>query len=648
MKKYNTLKEYVDKGNFYKAVVEDGSDIIFIVDFSGYILYHNASVEDTLGHAPGSLLGKNFFDFIKRSSLKELRGAFINSMTKLYDENIEFIFRCKNGSFKYLEFNSINLKFKEGVEGMLLDCRDITERKKDAQELLRAQKAKEEFLANMSHEIRTPINGIAGMVNLLLEVQNEDDRVKYLRAIKHSTENLKVIINDILDFSIIESGKLRLEKIGFLLRTQVESIINTFRHQTNEKGLDLQFHIDKEADIVVIGDPVRLSQVLINLISNALKFTHEGSIKIHVELKNIIRDKAHIRFAVHDTGVGIPTVKLETIFESFSQADESITRRYGGTGLGLTISKQLVKLQEGEITVTSEEGSGSTFSFIIPYQIGKAADIEKEKIIPNKKPDASFPKSRVLLVEDNDINRLYAANILKNWNCQVDGAENGFIALERLKSNSYDIIFMDIQMPVMDGYEATKTIRTTFDPPKKNIPIIALTANAVKGDEIKSLKLGMNDYIIKPFQPEDLKNILMKYLLNNPDQPIVYKKPVAPVEEVNEEINIDLSYIISISNNDKKFLKEMVETMCISIPKSLDSINVALKKEAWHEVGRLVHSLKPSMNFLGLAEMKEEASTIEEWCRESQNFPQLSDKIKKFVSTCEQAVIKLNQFQTGV
>lgn len=653
MKRYITLKEYVEKGNFYEAVVEDGSDIIFIVDFSGHIIYHNSSVEDTLGHAPVSLIGNNFFDYIKKDSLKEFRSSFISSMNQLYNENVEFIFRCKDGSFKYLEFNSINLKYKEGVDGMILDCRDISERKEAAQELLRAQKAKEEFLANMSHEIRTPINGIAGMVNLLLEVQNEDDRVKYLKAIKHSTENLKVIINDILDFSIIESGKLRLEKIGFLLRTQIESIINTFRHQTNEKGLHLQFNIDKEADIVVIGDPVRLSQILINLISNALKFTHKGSIKVYVELKNIIHDKAYIRFAVHDTGVGIPAVKLETIFESFSQADETITRRYGGTGLGLTISKQLVELQQGEISVTSEEGHGSTFSFIIPYQIGKVADIETEKIIPDKKLTTSFPKSHVLLVEDNDINRLYATNILKSWNCEVDGAENGVIALERLKSNNYDLIFMDIQMPIMDGYEATKKIRTTFDPPKKDIPVIALTANAVKGDEGKSKKSGMNDYIVKPFQPEDLRFILEKYLVQGAKNEIVPDIAVPDIAvpdiavpdtaEKDEDVNIDLSYIISISKNDKEFLKEMVETMCVSIPESLDLINISLKKEAWHEISRLVHSLKSSMNFLGLTEMKKEASIIEEWCRERKNISQLPDKIQKFVSKCNKAISKLSQ-----
>ncbi|MEQ9167062.1 MAG: PAS domain S-box protein, partial [Fulvivirga sp.] len=208
-----SLLDYVNQGLFYKAVVEDGSDIIFIVDYKGNILYHNPSVEDTLGHAPDSLIGKNFFDYIKPSTLKSFKSEFKKSISKPYDESIEFRFLCKDNSFRYLEFNSINLKHKGGVEGLILDCRDITQRKKDAEELLRAQKAKEQFLANMSHEIRTPINGISGMVNLISEANSEKDKKQYLNAIKNSTESLKVIINDILDLSVIESGKLKFEKI---------------------------------------------------------------------------------------------------------------------------------------------------------------------------------------------------------------------------------------------------------------------------------------------------------------------------------------------------------------------------------------------------------------------------------------------------
>lgn len=645
MKKYESLTEYVSRGAFYKAVVEDGSDIIFIVDFSGNILYHNDSVEETLGHEPKSLIGNNFYDFIQKETLDSFRKSFQLSQTKLYDENVEFIFQCQDGAYKYLEFNSINLKLKEGVEGMLLDCRDITQRKKDAEELLRAQRAKEEFLANMSHEIRTPINGIAGMVNLLLEVQKEEDRIKYLNAIKHSTENLKVIINDILDFSMIESGKLRLEKIGFLVKSHVESVIETFRHQAIDKGLALEFFIEEEADVVVIGDPVRLSQILINLISNAIKFTHDGYIKISILIVHKEERSITLEFQVSDTGVGIPQEKLNTIFDSFSQADESITRRYGGTGLGLTISRQLVELQGGEITVTSTESYGSTFSFSIPYLLGNIKDIEKDIKVPNKKITIRFPQSKVLLVEDNDINRLYATNLLKNWNCTVDSAENGLIALEKLKANQYDIIFMDIQMPVMDGYEATKTIRATFEEDKRDIPIIAITANAIKGDDDKSILVGMNDYIIKPFQPDDLRRVLQKFLLKK-DR--ITRSPEKSNESTlanNTKINLNLAYLINVSNNDPVFLKEMLDTMSASIPRSLSELDNAYKQKAWKEVARIAHSLKPSMNFLGLQELRNDAVIIEEWSKNQKNLDKIKEKIIRFTSGCEIAVKKIRDLK---
>ena len=303
MENRNNLVKYVRDGLFYQSVVEDGSDIIFIVDYEGNILYHNPSVEDTLGHEPGSLIDKNFFDFINTETLESLKKEFKESTRKPYDENVEFVFQCKDQSFKYLEFNSINLKHKDNIEGLILDCRDITQRKKDAEELLRAQHAKEQFLANMSHEIRTPINGIAGMVNLLFEANSEQDRIHYLNAIKHSTENLKVIINDILDLSVIESGKLKFETIGFNIRYQLGAVIDTFIYQSKEKGIDLSYSISPEADHVLLGDPVRLNQILINLINNSLKFTHVGEIAVKVSLEKEYETDHWIRFEVSDTGV---------------------------------------------------------------------------------------------------------------------------------------------------------------------------------------------------------------------------------------------------------------------------------------------------------------------------------------------------------
>jgi PAS domain S-box-containing protein len=600
------IQDYLAQGLFYKAVVEDGSDIIFIVDYKGNILYHNPSVQETLGHAPSSLINENFFDYIKPSTLKAFKKEFEKSIIKPYDESIEFRFLCKDGSYRYLEFNSINLKHKDGVEGLILDCRDITQRKKDAEELLRAQKAKEQFLANMSHEIRTPINGISGMINLLSETTSEEERQQYLNAIKNSTESLKVIINDILDLSVIESGKLRFEIIGFNIKYQLSAVLDTFLYTSKEKGIELNYLIAPEVPSVLLGDPSRLNQVLINLIGNAIKFTHVGEIKINVSLDKENGKFSYVKFQVSDTGVGIPDDKILHIFDSFTQADASVTRRYGGTGLGLTIVKQIVELQNGTINVESKENQGTVFTFIIPYETGQTKDL----IHPHKSSEFkeivkhSFKNLKILLVEDNDINRLYATNILKKWDCIVEGAENGYIGVEKLKNADYDIVLMDVQMPIMDGYEATRKIRQSLDSSKREIPIIALTANAIKGDNEKCFQVGMNDYLSKPFHPEALYKVISKHVNKNQLEANSNK------EDILTNV-INLTYLINICNGDQVFIKDMIETFIKNIPITLNEMQKLAAESNWTGVSDLAHKMKPSFTFVGLESAKELIQTIE-------------------------------------
>jgi PAS domain S-box-containing protein len=600
------IQDYLAQGLFYKAVVEDGSDIIFIVDYKGNILYHNPSVQETLGHAPSSLINENFFDYIKPSTLNVFKKEFEKSIIKPYDESIEFRFLCKDGSYRYLEFNSINLKHKDGVEGLILDCRDITQRKKDAEELLRAQKAKEQFLANMSHEIRTPINGISGMINLLSETTSEEERQQYLNAIKNSTESLKVIINDILDLSVIESGKLRFEIIGFNIKYQLSAVLDTFLYTSKEKGIDLNYLIAPEVPSVLLGDPSRLNQILINLIGNAIKFTHVGEIKINVSLDKENGRFSYVKFQVSDTGVGIPDDKILHIFDSFTQADASVTRRYGGTGLGLTIVKQIVELQNGTINVESKENQGTIFTFIIPYETGQTKDL----IHPHKSSEFkeivkhSFKNLKILLVEDNDINRLYATNILKKWDCIVEGAENGYIGVEKLKNADYDIVLMDVQMPIMDGYEATRKIRQSLDSTKREIPIIALTANAIKGDNEKCFQVGMNDYLSKPFHPEALYKVISKHVNKNQLEANSNK------EDILTNV-INLTYLINICNGDPVFIKDMIETFIKNIPISLNEMQKLASESNWTGVSNLAHKMKPSFTFVGLESAKELIQTIE-------------------------------------
>lgn len=628
------LEAYIKKGSFYKAVVEDGSDIIFIVDFEGNILYHNASVHETLGYRAKSLIGKNFFDFILPSSLEELKANFKQTQKRLYTEKVEFQFLCKDKTYRFLEFNAINLKNKEGLPGLILDCRDITQRKDDAVELLRLQKAKEQFLANISHEIRTPINGIAGIAGLLNTNQNPEEREMYLNAIRHSAENLKVIINDILDLAAIDSGKLKFEKIAFNLKDLLPSLISTFTYQAKEKNLELHYTIDEALNKILLGDPVRLNQILINLISNAVKFTHTGAIQISCELEKEQKGICHIRISVKDTGVGIPAEKLNTIFESFSQADESVTRRYGGTGLGLTIARQLVELQDGRIEVESQEHVGSTFTVRIPYTVGstKVSKLASQHIANNMA--VSTQNVRVLLVEDNDINRLYAKSILQTWKCVTDIAENGVIAIEKLKNNAYDVILMDVQMPVMDGYEATKAIRM-MSHPVGSTPIVALTANATKIDIEKCLIAGMNDYLSKPFTPEDLYQMLFEKLKIVPATSSAIK-----VTSINKQY--DLAYLRNMSGDNQEFIKEMLQTFVQSIPVSIKEMENALNLSDFVQVARIAHQIKPSMTLLGIDHLKESAIQIESLAKNNKAPSlELQVNVMEFTQTCRDIISDL-------
>ena len=634
--KAKSLTTYVRKGSFYKSVVQDGSDIIFIVDYHGNILYHNNSVKEILGYRAASLVGKNFFTFIPPQLLSNFTAEIKKSTKKRFNKSIEFQFMAKDKTYKYLEFNSVNLKQQEGIEGLILDCRDISQRKKDAEELMRAQKAKEQFLANISHEIRTPINGIAGMASLLSQNPSKEEQRTYLNAIKSAADNLKVIINDILDLASIESGKLQLEKIGFNLNDLLHSLIDAYGVQASEKGVKLSYKLAEDANKVFIGDPVRLNQILINLISNAIKFTHAGSIHVSVKTDRIKEGTYRLRFDITDTGIGIPKSKLQTIFESFSQADASVTRKYGGTGLGLTIVKQLIELQKGTIKVVSEEGNGSTFTFTISYQLGKTEFFDETKLYKPKQ-NTQLKNASVLLVEDNDINRLYAGSILKMWGCHFETAENGVVALEKVRNNSFDVILMDIQMPVMDGFETTKAIRQG-DPKKKSVPIIALTANATQKDFEKCIAAGMNDCITKPFTQDDLLKTLTKYL----GKKLPIKKKHSDNEGKTANASIDLTYLKKVSNNNQEFIQEIVNTFLETMPKAIEDIDTLTQEKNWIQLGKVIHKIKPTITLMGIHHLKDKVMDLELQTKDGTNEDSLISLAKEISLHLNRAIDTLN------
>lgn len=639
-----SLDTYVKKGLFHESVVEDGSDIIFVLDYESKVLYHNRSVKETLGYASKALVGKKFIDFIHPSEFSSLQKKFNSCKSKPYCQGVEFRFLCKDGTYKFLEFNSINLKQKEGLKGLIMDCRDITQRKKDAEELLMAQKARELFLANISHEIRTPINGISGMATLLSNNPNSEDAKTYLNAIRSASENLKVIINDILDLSSIESGKLKFERIDFNIEDLVVSLISTFKVQAITKNVDLHYNISTKAKGVFVGDPVRLNQILINLVGNALKFTHRGTITLNVTVSRPGKNKSVLQFDVIDTGIGVPQEKLETIFESFSQADASVTRKYGGTGLGLTIVKQLVELQKGWIKVESKENVGSTFSFGMPYVHGdatSAANANKPKGKMKEIQDLS--QFTILLVEDNDINRLYAGSLLKSSGCKVEMAENGMVAIAKLKSVPIDLVLMDIQMPVMDGFEATMAIRAG-DKKLKDVPIIALTANATLKVIEKCLTIGMNDHLAKPFTPDELYSKLEKYL----DTSSVDKLISADQSLLKTTFTtVDLSFLAKVSGNDHGFVMDVVASILKAAPILVQNIKEGLTENNQRKMAQSIHKLKPSLTMIGLAKTKELADYLEAELTASDMTDYLQQGIHKFCAEVTSAMEELSEVENS-
>ena len=457
-----------------------------------------------------------------------------------YKENMQRAFNNGRMTFEWdhltaagdrlpVEVAFIRVEYKRSyrLAGYFRDLRDhravmaemqLAEQKlREAKELAESSaKIKSEFLANMSHEIRTPMNGIIGITNLAIKNETSESQKEYLLKIKLSARSLLRIVDDILDFSKIEAGRLEIEDAPFSVRSLVNDIRNTAAFLAEEKGIELIVEISEKLDFNVIGDSVRLQQVILNITSNAIKFTHVGSVAINVEVIERHASEAELLFVVEDTGIGMTKEQSEKVFEAFSQADASTTRKYGGTGLGLAISKTLVELMGGKIWFESIPGRGTKFSFTVKLSIAKHHDVSISYDSDTAKFEipGEFHGARILLAEDNEINQLIALELLGEAGFSVDAAMTGKEAVDLFGDNDYDIILMDIQMPEMDGFTATKIIRS--DERAKNIPIVAMTANAMYGDKEKSIEAGMVDHITKPLNPRTVLETICHWLNRKP------------------------------------------------------------------------------------------------------------------------------------
>jgi signal transduction histidine kinase/FixJ family two-component response regulator len=447
--------------------------------------------------------------------------------------------------------------------------REINHRMLVEKQLLKAKEeaeagsqAKGDFLANMSHEIRTPLNAVIGMTELTLGTELTDEQQEYLETVRASSESLLRLLNDILDFSKIEAGQLEMTKIVFDLQTSLDHVADILAVKAQKAGLELTCSIKPDVPTALVGDPMRLCQVIVNLTANAIKFTQEGQVNITVETKREEDFSVFLHFTVSDTGIGIPPDQIETIFESFKQADDSTTRQYGGTGLGLAISKQLVNMMGGRIWVESELGKGSTVHFTVRFRLsqGEATEVLHTKDLSIQKAPRQLS---ILLAEDNPVNQKVAAAMLKKRGHRVVIASNGKEALGALDRESVDLILMDVQMPEMDGFGATKLLREREKANGEHIPIVAMTAHALTGDRERCLAAGMDSYISKPIREADLFSVIQDLANGSDDKKKDVPAPSETVMPVAEDV-FDLSKVLSSLDGDKALFEE-IATLFLSV-----------------------------------------------------------------------------------
>ncbi len=602
-----SLSEAKRKENEYRlnAIMDNSTALIYIKDLEGKYVMANKRFKEFFNLTDPFIIGHTDYDFNNKEVADHYKKMDMAVVSTLKPIEIEELIETSAGNR-----NLLLLKFpllsKEGVLlGISGIATDITEKIESRREQLAAIKKaetahqiQEQFLANMSHEIRTPMNGITGMTKLLLETSLTEDQKSFTNMINRSLNNLVVIVNNVLDFSNLKTGKLVLDRIAFSLSDILDEIKKQFAHQIANKKLDLEIIIEKNVPNVITGDAYRLKQVLANLVGNAIKFTQDGGVRLKVSVQEKTDYSANILFTLSDTGIGIPEDKLDTVFESFAQANKDISRGYGGAGLGLTISKELILLQNGTISVKSKLGEGSVFSFMIPMGIKQ----DKDEISSSQDNSNFLSGKRFLIVEDNLVNQRLISFVLQKVGGVVDLASNGKEAVAYFENKkTCDLVIMDLQMPIMDGYEAATYIRQQLH---IDIPIIAMTATALKEDQERSKLVGMNDFIIKPFDFNDLYKRLTRILYNQGGS--------AAEQETGKRAPgklYDLSLLEELG--DKESLLDVLSLFFDNTPNDIKELKNLYDEKNAEQLSKLAHKIKGAVSILQSARLTELLKNIE-------------------------------------
>ncbi|MDQ3109116.1 MAG: ATP-binding protein [Bacteroidota bacterium] len=646
------------------SLIEASLDPLVTINAKGKITDMNEATVNITGVERDKLTGTDFFDYFTKP--QKAREVYQEVFAKGSVTDSPLTLRHKGGKLTDVLFNGSVYKDERGnVLGVVVVARDITEQNIIARELTEAKvfaelataiaeeakisaesatriavdavKAKQQFLSNMSHEIRTPMNAIIGFTKVVLKTELTPKQKEYLSAIKVSGDALIVLINDILDLAKVDAGKMTFELAPFKMSASISSMLHLFDTKVQEKNLLLVKEYDHKIPEVLMGDPVRLHQIILNLVSNAVKFTTNGTITVSVQLQQEDDEKVTIAFAVSDTGIGIAENKLDNIFENFQQASSDTSRVYGGTGLGLAIVKQLVEAQGGTIEVQSTIGQGSTFSFTLEFLRTTEEAIPAVGLV---ELETEVKHIKVLVVEDIALNQLLMKTLLDDFEFECDIAANGKIAIEKLQANEYDIILMDLQMPEMNGFEATEYIRKTLE---STIPIIALTADVTTVDLAKCKSVGMNDYIAKPVDEKLLYNKIVG-LARKPDFIKQAAKIVSSLPQERKPKCTDLDYLIHRTRSNPSLMTEMILLYLEQTPPLVSIMKQSLMNKDWKKLHAAVHKMIPSFSIMGMSiDFENMAKKVQEYAGTQMQTETIPELVMQLEHICTQACSELEE-----
>ena len=644
----------VQDSRYARNLIEATLDPLIAINVEGRIMDVNDAMVKATDKTREILIGSNFTAyFIEAENAQEAyKEVFTNGSVLNYPLTII------DGVQTNVLLNGSVYKDEQGsVQGAVFVARDITKLKKIEKELTdarieaesateiareakskaeNAMQAKQHFLSNMSHEIRTPMNAIIGFTKVISKTDLTEKQQEYVAAIKTSGDTLIVLINDILDLAKVDAGKMTFEQIPFELSLSISTMLHLFETKIREKNLLLVKEYDEKIPQMLLGDPVRLNQIIINLVSNAVKFTSRGKITVSARLLNEDAAMVYVELAVKDTGIGIAKNKIASVFENFQQASSGTSRLYGGTGLGLAIVKQLVEMQGGSISVKSVLDEGSRFSIRLSFQ--------KTKITTKSEPeiavmDHSVKNIKVLVAEDIALNQLLMRTLLDDFGFEYDIAGNGKIAIEKLQAKSYDIILMDLQMPEMNGFEATEYIRNKMN---SKIPIVALTADVTTVDLAKCKSVGMNDYISKPVDERLLYSKIVGLVKHAPSSKTIdnTENNFIPGEKLKF---VDLSYLTQRTKADPELMMRMISIYLEQTPPLINIMKQGLQNKDWNSVQGAVHKMIPSFSIMGISKDFEHiAQKVQEYAdniqKQTAGIPNLVSQLE---NVCAQACVEL-------